>query len=469
MSNKQSTTSYSGSILIYNIVIIFIFSLVMIAVLGFATAHLRVLRSTINREMAFQIAEAGVNYYQWHLAHFPTDYWDGSASSTPGPFIHDYIDKDTNTKIGEFSLTITPPPVGSTIVTIESVGYTTQNLNQKRKVTARYGILSLAKYAILTNTDVWIGASESVNGEMHANGGIHFDGTGNAPIRSARLTYTCQIYHGCSPAQSKAGIWGTAGAATKAFWQYPVPNIDFASITSDLANIKNDAQTGGIYLPPSNAQGYSIVFSTSSVASAVTVYKVTALRSHATGYDVAGNAHNEDLDYNSRVFQFSTSTPTNGLIFVEDRVWVEGGVKGRVTVGAARFPYNVNTAPSILIPDNIVYEAKDSNHTLGLIAQKDILVTFFAPPTLEINAAIIAQNGSAQRYNFSANLKSKITLYGSLGSFGVWTWSWVDGSGTVVSGYQNTVTTYDSNLLFSPPPSFPLTTDGYQQISWSSN
>ncbi len=30
-----------------------------------------------NREMAFQIAEAGVNYYRWHLAHNKTDYKDG--------------------------------------------------------------------------------------------------------------------------------------------------------------------------------------------------------------------------------------------------------------------------------------------------------------------------------------------------------------------------------------------------------
>src|SRR3989344_2563976 len=116
-----------GSLLIYTIVIIFIFSLVILGVLSYATIQLRVTRSAINREVAFQIAEAGVNYYQWHLAHFGSDFWDGNASTTPGPYVHDYIDKDTNKKVGEFALIITPPLVGSTIVTIASTGYTVGN------------------------------------------------------------------------------------------------------------------------------------------------------------------------------------------------------------------------------------------------------------------------------------------------------------------------------------------------------
>ncbi|MBL8031949.1 MAG: hypothetical protein JNK33_06555, partial [Candidatus Doudnabacteria bacterium] len=99
----------------------------------------------------------------------------------------------------------------------------------------------------------------------------------------------------------------------------------------------------------------------------------------------------------------------------------------------------------------------------------DVLVTYYAPSTLEINAALIAQNGSAQFYYYPGNVKSSITIYGSTASYGTWTWSWVDGGGNTVSGYANTATAYDGNLLYGPPPSFPLSTSGYQQISWSSN
>lgn len=453
-----------GFILMYEIVITFIFSIVMLAVLATANLQIQALRSSVNREQALQIAEAGTNYYQWHLAHFPTDYQDGTGAA--GPYLHDYIDKDTQVVIGRFSLQITPPPTGSTVVTIQSTGYTLKNPNQKRVITTRYGVPSLAKYAFLTNSGVWIGDTESVSGELLANNGIRFDGTGNAPIQSAKQTYTCPWWQGSPCPTTKPGIWGAAPQSTKNFWKFPVPSVDFSSVTADLATIKTGAQTSGIYLPPSSAQGYSLVFNNNNT---VTVYKVNSLRAHQTGWDVNNKAHNENLDYNTRTLQFTQTLPTNGLIFIEDRTWVEGTVSGRVLVAAARLPYNVNTAPSILIPNNILYTAKDGTVTLGLLAQKDILVTYFAPATLEIDAALIAQNGSVQRYYFPGNIKTSITTFGSLMSFGVWTWSWVDGSGTVTSGYVNTNTTYDANLLYAPPPNFPLSSQGYQQISWSSN
>jgi len=154
---------------------------------------------------------------------------------------------------------------------------------------------------------------------------------------------------------------------------------------------------------------------------------------------------------------------------------VEGTVAGRALVAAAVLPYNASTAPSILIPNNLVYTTRNGTVELGLIAQKDILVTYYSPTDLEIDAALIAQNGSAQRYEFVNNggspisVLNSITIYGTTCSYGTWTWSWVNGGGTIVSGYTTTNTIYDSNLLFGPPPSFPLDSSGYQQISWVSN
>ncbi|MEO8065838.1 MAG: hypothetical protein ABI643_03235 [Candidatus Doudnabacteria bacterium] len=458
------TKQQSGIVIIYELLIIFIFSTLMVAVVSYSAYQLKAIRSAVNREQAFQIAEAGNNYYQWHLAHFPADFKDGTGAA--GPYIHDYLDKDTNTVIGRYSLDITPPATGSTIVTIISTGYTLANPAQKRIITSRYGIPSLAKYAFLTNSDVWIGGTESVNGQFHSNGGVRFDGTGNAPIASAKVTYTCQSWSGSPCPATKNGIWGAAPASTKSFWKFPVPNVDFSTITSDLAAIKTGAQTAGIYLPPSSAQGYSLVFNADAT---VSVYKVTSLRAHATGWDVSGNAHNEDLDYNARALQFTQAIPSNGLIYVEDRTWVEGTVAGRALVAAARLPYSPAIAPSILIPNNLIYSTRDGSVELGLIAQQDVLVTYFAPNNLEIDAAMIAQNGSTQRYYFPGNIKTSILIYGSLSTYGVWTWSWVDGSNNIVSGYTTTSTVYDANLLYGPPPSFPLAQDTYQQISWSSN
>lgn len=462
-----------GSILVYSILIIFIFSLVMLAVLTYATMQLKVIRGSINREKAFRIAESGVNYYQWHLAHFPSDFWDGNASTTSGPFIHDYIDKDTNKKIGEFSLEIIPPAVGSTIATIKSTGYTLESPSQKRIVTVRYGIPSLAKYAFLTQSDVWIGDTESVSGELHANGGIRFDGTGNAPVTSFKNDippgpgYQCYDVHGCnSPYEWKPGVWGSAATSTRAYWKMSVPYVDFSSITSNFQDIENLA-TGQADLPPSAQQGYSLVFKNNGT---IDVYKVTSLRSHPDGGDVNGKWHSEDLDYsaNGRSFLYNMPIPQNGVIFVKDNVWVEGVVKGRAVVAATKYSTDPTQQARILIPNNIIYFAKDGNHSLGLIAERDILITYYSPNDLEIDAALIAQKGSAQMYYFGVK-KTSIIIYGSVASFGTWTWSWVDASNNCVSGFCNTNTVYDANLLYAPPPSFPLSSDGYQQISWSSD
>lgn len=465
---KKFQHKQSGSTLILLAPLIAIITMGLVAIMGSATTQLRVMRSTAAKELAFQIAESGINYYQWHLAHFPSDYADGTGQTgcNPcGPFVKDYKDTDNQTVVGQYSLKITPPLTGTTIVTIESTGWTTSNPSVKRVITARYGIPSLAKYAFLTNSNAWIGSSESVTGEFHTNGGVRFDGSGNAPISSARTTYSCSSTFGCSPTQNKPGIWGSAPAATKSFWQFPEPAVDFSAWTADLSTIKSGAQTAGIYLPPSSAQGYSLVFNSNGT---VTIYKVTSLRAHPTGTDVNNQLHTEDLDYNARSLQSTQNIPANGLIYIEDRTWVEGVVNGRVLVAAARLPYNSATAPSIIIPNNITYLAKDGAHVLGLLAQKDILISYYSPNTLEINAALIAQNGSAQRYFFDGNIKTSLTIYGTIGSYGVWTWSWSSG-GVTTSGYQNTSSVYDANLLYGPPPSFPLTNEGYKQISWVSN
>ncbi|MFA6992811.1 MAG: hypothetical protein WC269_06085, partial [Candidatus Gracilibacteria bacterium] len=94
----------------------------IIAVTGFiswASLNMKMSRQAISKEQALQIAEAGNDYYRWHLAHAVSDYKDGTSS--PGPYVHDFKNKDGEV-VGNFSLAITPPLVGSTVVTIKSTG-----------------------------------------------------------------------------------------------------------------------------------------------------------------------------------------------------------------------------------------------------------------------------------------------------------------------------------------------------------
>lgn len=462
--NTEREKNRRGSLFIYMIIIISLSTLTLSPFVSLLVQETKILRSTVDKEEALQIAEAGINYYQWRLAHFQDDYTDGTGGA--GPYIHDYKDYDTQVSVGKFSLMITPPATGSTIVKIQSTGWTNRNPNIKRTVIARYGIPSLTRYAFLSNDVIWIGDTENVGGQLQSNNGVRFDGFGNAPIQSAKSTYTCPRSQGSPCPAIKDGVWGSAPQEVKNFWQFPVPSVDFSTLTSNLAQMKSDAQSAGIYLSPSNKNGYSLVFNGNG---SVSVYKVTQLTPTPTGYDVYGRARNEDVDYKSRTLQFTKAIPANGIIFVEDNAWVEGTVRGRTMVAAAKLPYSPSTAPTIYIPQNIIYSSKDGSDVLGLLAQKDIVVTYRAPTNLEIDAAMIAQNGSVQFFYFYNNTKSSITVYGSIMTFGVWTWSWVNYSNRIVSGYRNTYNNYDGNLLYGPPPSFPLSTSGYQLLSWASD
>jgi len=439
-----------GAILVYLIIIIFIFSIVMVPLLGIVMGQINYLKTSVAKEQSLQIAEAGINYYQWHLSHFQTDYQDGTGA--PGPYVHEYVDRDTQ--------------VGSTILTIQSTGWTNEYPNIKKTITVRYGIPSLAKYSFLSNDVIWIGGNEYVTGQMQSNNGIRFDGYTNAPVRSTKTTYTCPDSQGPPCPATKDGIWGQAPSFVKSFWEFPVPNVDFSALAYDLSSMKGLAQTDGIYLPPSNEKGYSLVFKNDG---SIDIYKVTSLQYNPTGWDTNWTAHNEFIDYENRALQFTINMPNNGIIYVEDKVWVEGNIRGKATVAAALLPYNSLTAPNIYIPNNILYSTKDGSDTLGLVSQKDIVVTYHAPDDIEINAALIAQNGAAQFYYYDGNIKDSITTFGSIMTFSSWTWTWVNGSAAVTSGYRHTYSNYDGNLLYGPPPSFPLSTSGYQQLDWKSN
>lgn len=457
-----------GSLMIYLIIIIAIFIMVMFPVVAVFTGKLQLLRLSIEKEQALQIAEAGINYYQWHLAHFPNDYKDGTDAS--GPYVHDYIDSDTQQNIGKFSLDIISPVVGSTIVTIKSTGWTNNSPNLKRTITVKYGIPSLAEYSILNNGEVWIYYSPQVfSGQVHSNSGVRFDVVGNSLVSSARSTYTTNCFTFCSSG-TKPGVWGIGDPA---FWKFPVPAIDFSAFTSNIANLKSLAQSHGIYLSPSNAYGYSLVFKSDG---ALNIYKVTSLLSNPQGhtYDTSMNWILKDqyTDYSDRILQYETSIPANGIVYVEDNVWVEGIVDGRVTVASAKLPYDSSTAPTIYIPNNIVYKSKDGSCVLGLIGQKDVIPTYSAPNDLEVDAAVISQNSSFQFFYYPGNIKNNITIYGSIIEFGWWfdNFVWTSGiSNNVIAGYTNSYYNYDSNLLYSPPPSFPVSPSGYEILSWTSN
>ncbi len=448
---RESGRLHRGSMLLY--VLVFgslAFTIMVLGVVSYGLLENQATLSKYNREMAYEIAEAGINYYRWHLAHNSTDYQDGTGAA--GPYVHPYQDKD-GTTVGHYSLEVGAPPLGSTIVTITSTGWLDSAPASQRVLKARVGFPAYSDYAFLTNSDVWILSNQVVHGKLHSNSGIRFDGMADAPIASAAPTYVCGVYSGCFN-EVKPGVWGSGGPTTT-LWKFPVPAKDFEIVTTNLAQIKAEAQSAGIYLSSSGNYGWRLEFTADGQIKA---YKVNTAFCYRGLEDWTSSWVVYCLDARTFDTPLVYNLPANGYVYVEDNVWVDGVVNGRVTVGVA-------TGKSIIFNGNITYAAKDGCCVLGLIAEQNILIPRDSPDTLEINAAMLAQHGGVKRYYYLGSYKSNLITYGSVISAKRWMWNWVPSGTDITSGYRTVTSTYDANLIFSPPPGFPVGVE-YSLISW---
>lgn len=409
---------------------------------------------------ALAIAEAGMQYAQWHLAHTPEDYaFDG---------VYDFKDPE-GALVGKYQLDVAAPSGCVSGVIIQSTGWTASAPTLQRTVQVQYVRPSLAQYAFLTNSNAWFGENEELKGPFHSNGGMRMDGEQNSLATSAAATYTCSEEHGCDPPETKPGIWGLGQGGEEGLWQFPVSNVDFNAITQDLSVLRDQAQASGIYLGQLGL-GYHVKFRNNGT---IDVYRVKTLQQKVWGWDMEKWVH-ESNDIATEEFYQNYPLPVNcSPIFIEDNVWVDGDVAGRVTLVAAKLPEVQNNNPKIIINGNITYASQDS--ALGLIGQRDILIPLYSPDQLEIRAAMLAQNGHVLRYYYpnegwgepyeTYSVRDSIRTYGSIITNTMWTFSWVDEDSSIISGYGTTDMNYDPDLTFSPPPYFP-TSGEYEIGAW---
>ncbi|MEK7669286.1 MAG: hypothetical protein AAB350_01705 [Patescibacteria group bacterium] len=486
IKNLKLKITNKGSLLIP----IIIFSSVALVIIGgimkWAQITIVANRQLIVREKAIQIAESGIDYYRWHLAHNQTDYQDGTGAA--GPYVHQVLDKDGNI-VGEFSLSITPPVTGSTKVRIESTG-TPASSTISRKIRVEMAIPSLAKYAVAANDVMRFGEGTEVFGPIHSNKGIRFDGLIHNLITSALSSYDDPDHdewgtdkvefavHTHVNVPPNVGVNDTFRAAeappinpvpnrTDVFEvgrQFPVPAVDFTGLTNNLANIKSSAQTNGRYFAASGSQGYRIVLNTDDT---FTIRKVTS-QYNDNNCSNPGNQTGWGIWSVQNTSAVGTyPIPANGLIFVEDNVWIEGAINStRVTIAAGRFPDNPSTRPQLTINNDLTYTNYDGTDVVALISQGNVNVGLVSDTNLRIDAALVSQNGRVGRYYYESdcspyNIRSSITLYGMIATNIRYGFAYTNGT-----GYQDRNIIYDANLLYGPPPSFPLTSDKYEILSW---
>lgn len=486
-----------GDILVSVLVFAAVAVTVVISLTKWGGTVLSNIRNLDAREQAFQIAEAGINYYQWHLAQSPNDYQDGT--STPGPYVHNFYDKNS-VLLGTYTLTITPPPTGSTIVTILSVGKIASS-TVSRSIQAKMAIPSLVKFAAIANDNMYFGSGTTVYGPVQSNKGIHFNGFAQNLVSSAVSTYVDPdtgrtefgVYTDLTPADPTPPA--TVPNRTDVFAagrQFPVPAFDFTGLTAGLTQLQTLAQSAGKEWTASGGQGYHMVFRVSGGTTVYDMYKVIALQStpNNCGTDATARTQSQWGTWTIKSVVGSTqsslgetllgtySVPSNGVIFVDDNLWVDGTIdNARMTIVAGIIGATSNY-PSITVNTNLQYTNLDGTDAIGLISQGNINAGLVSDDTYEIDAALVAENGRVGRYYYNTSCsittgsghsqqtiryyeRTEIDLLGMIASAVRYGFAYTDGT-----GYDIRNINYDSNLLYGPPPSFPQATTQYQIISW---
>ncbi len=500
------------------------FTILSMAVLTVIQSNLSIVTRNIESQRAFNIAEAGANYYLWHLSHAPQDFKNGKTTPvTPdanlgfGPYVHDYFD-DNGKKTGTYTLWIKPDGNGSTIATVRSIGQS-QSSGVKRTIEVKIGATSFASYGLVSDDAFWFGNTEAADGPVHSNVGILMDGSSNGDVTSTNSTYT--VPSGLAPSSlqgtTQPGVWCQTTITTpvncntrdKSDWRYPVPAVDFNQVSSALCNIKKKAfaavaSTSSIanqanacsqvpttrtasYLPQrsttgsySLTNGYMIELNTNGTYN---LYTVAGENDQATAYAAA---------LTETLIASNVTPVSDGVIFAEDNVWVRTNpsFSGRITIASGRLASST-TSTNIVIADDIIYSTKNGADAIGLIAENSVILAPYAMPqtgsfNFEVNAAILAMNGDVIYPLFYRTNSTRCTrgwtaanqtytFYGSIATRQSWTWTWSLGSSpcgnavlngtTYMTGILNNATRYDTNLEYAPPPSYPLTS-GHNILSW---
>jgi hypothetical protein len=502
--------------------IIIAFSITAVAVIQVASTNLFVTGNIVKSQRALNVAEAGLNYYMWHLNHNPTDYKDGTNQPNQpdpklgyGPYVHAYKDSQ-GIEQGTYTLWLKPESSGSTIVTVRSIGKAA-GTDITRTVEAKIGSPSFASYAVVSDSALWFGNTETANGPVKSNEGVRMDGANTSTVSSANATYTPPSSLGGN-GQPQNGVWChtsvtapvNCNTRSKSSWVYPVPLTDFNQVSSSLCTIKKIAFSSKS-ATQSMATQSNACSQQPNVRTEAYLPRRSVTYSADRGYliqlnpDGTYNLYNV-VDENDRLTPYTSALtlqsvannitiPSEGVIYAEDNVWVlsNPNYRGRVTISAGRLAStNSSTYANITIAGPLLYSTKNGSDAIGLVAQKSIEIAPYAPPstggfTYEVNGALLAQNGSVRYRGTYLSDSDRCTrgwtasnqnflFYGSVASRQNWTWTWLNGSSQCgdaafssgngyVSGILNNTTQYDYALEYAPPPRYP-TTAGYNILAW---
>lgn len=470
-----------GFIAIYLLITISVTITLLTGLIVFVSSSQRRSSDNVSRNQALEVAEVGIYNYKWYLAHSLDgknaqqikEFWQAGNARGVAESYEQEINDFYGEPIGKYEISIDPPDPDSTIISATSTGWNYRHPHIKKSVKVRFRRPSWCEYSVAANDVMRFGEGTVVYGPIHSNSGIRFDGVAHNKVSSA-----VETYRDPDSGITRPGVWTSQSNEDEVFLagkEFPVPSIDFNGITTDLDYIKGEAEVNGLYFGEQIYEGEACkwykgwahcgrggwCYLCGMTQSPVKGYHLT-LRSDdkvevRRVLDYEGDFFREQSTYEitdeteAEVFDF----PSNGAIYVNNHVWIDGQINSaRLTIAAADLDTSFDA--NIYLLDDILYTNKDGQDIIGLIAENDISVGLYSEDNLEIDAALLAQNGRVGRdhYNFSSyRWRDTITVFGSIVTNERYGFAWTDGTGYDIRNLY-----FDNNLLYYPPPFFPTGT-----------
>ena len=468
----MSDTTYtrnkeSGQLLVLVLVFGAVFLIIISSFISSVVSQARVVDVRFEQHRATEIAEAGLNYYKWYLAHYPDDV------SGSGTYVYDDPEDGA---IGTYELAITDSSYCGHISSIEvtSTGRTYVNPDALAIVSATYKRPTVAEYSFISNSGVWYDSTSVVTGPIHSNQGLRMEASHNSVVGSGQATWDCDSSYGCTPTVTGApGVYSSGGVSTPGLFQYPVSPIDFAGITLDLSQMKASAQSDGIYYGPTAGYGYRVVFNGNST---IDVYRVTGTYNYYSYSSAEGTHPNGTYDGERNVITAETQIANDRLIdadcpvlFFEDKTWIEGDVNQKVALAAGLNTIDPQT--NVVVNGDMTYVA-GTNAGIVVIAEDDIDIGVEVPEDMLLHGIYIAQNGRYGRNYYHLNwfpasldddvMKNSLTTLGTAVSNQRAVTQWGSSGFVVDSG------SFDRDQVDDPPPLTPTTNDVYELQDWRS-
>ncbi|MDA3815102.1 MAG: hypothetical protein PF549_01920 [Patescibacteria group bacterium] len=482
-------SSNNGIIAAYLLIATSVAVTIITGLVVFVTTNYKQSTREVSSQQALQVAESGIYYYKWYLAHSLDgknslqiqDFWQNGDPLGVASDFEQNVSDFSGDLVGRYRIEVDAPQSNSTIVSVTSTGWTHKNPDVTESVRVRFRRPSWSEYSVLANDLVRFGEGTNVYGPIHSNNGIRFDGVANNVISSAVEEYYDPDTHSMKP-----GVWTSQTNEEDVFLagkEFPVASIDFNGVTTDLNFMSTEAQSNGIYFEGDVYSeetcdwvhtgpgwwGWNWVCETKEIP--VEGYHVTLRTDDKLEVRMVTDYQGADT-HDPRTYKIKKETdpvifdiPSNGLAFFGDHVWVDGQIDtAHITIVAASL--NSSNDENIYINDNILYTNKDGSDIIGLVAEGDISIGLYSANDLEIDAALLAKNGRVGRDYYTdshSNAFSKrdsIVVHGSIATNQRYGFAWTDGT-----GYQIRDIYFDNNLLYYPPPYFP-TGNVYELDLW---